>query len=139
MVGRRMPVHVLYENPDWLPPLVDGLEAEGFDVNLIDIVEGSVDPAEVPANGIWLNRISPSSHTRGHETTIQLAREYLFWLEAHGRRVVNGLDQFELEMSKLRQDIVLRKYGILTPRTFLGVGAEHLRKLAQQIGCPQSP
>lgn len=136
MIDPLPPVHVVYENPDWLPPLVNGLEAEGFDVDLIDVVEGSVDPAEVPADGIWLNRISPSSHTRGHGATIQLTREYLFWLEAHRRRVVNGLDQFELEMSKLRQDLVLRKYGIATPRTFLGVGAEHLRKLAQQFDGP---
>jgi len=131
-----LPVHVLYENPDWLPPLVAGLEAEGFDVDLIELVEGGIDPSEIPADGIWMNRISPSSHTRGHDTTIPLAREFLFWLQSHGRRVVNGIDQFELEMSKLRQDLVLRKYGIQTPKTLLGVGPQQLLKLARHFDGP---
>ena len=78
-------VHVLYENPAWLPPLVAGLKAEGFPVRLVEVVEGALDPAEVPDEGIWLNRISPSSHTRDHGRTVDLTREILFWLEAHGR------------------------------------------------------
>lgn len=138
-VGSTTPslaVHVLYENPDWLPPLVAGLEAEGFDVDLIELVEGGIDPSEIPADGIWLNRISPSSHTRGHDTTIQLAREFLFWLQSHGRRVINGIDQFELEMSKLRQDLVLRRHGIQTPQTLLGVGSQQLLKLAHRFDGP---
>jgi len=138
-VGSTTPslaVHVLYENPDWLPPLVAGLEAEGFDVDLIELVEGGIDPSEIPADGIWLNRISPSSHTCGHGDTVQLAREYLYWLESYGRRVVNGLDAFELEMSKFRQDLVLRRHGIATPKTLLGVGGDQLRRIARAFDGP---
>ena len=113
-----------------------GLEAEGFDVNLVSLVDGEIDPAQPPPKGIWLNRVSPSSHTRGHGSTVQLAREYLFWLETYGRRVVNGLQAFELEMSKLRQDLVLNKHGIATPRTVLGVGKTHLCKLAETFDGP---
>jgi hypothetical protein len=127
---------VLYENPDWLPPLVAGLESEGFDVDLIDVASGSIDPSSAPQDGIWLNRISPSSHTRGHQHTVQLTREFLFWLESHGRRTLNGLDAFELEMSKLRQDLVLRRHGILTPKTLLGVGHDQLRAIARRFDGP---
>ena len=116
-------IHVLYENPAWLPPLLDGLAAEGFDqVHPVELVEGLLDPGRAPAEGIWINRISPSSHTRGHAATIEMGREALYWLEAHGRRVVNGLDAFELEVSKFRQDLVLRRWGIQTPRTVLATG-----------------
>ena len=116
-------IHVLYENPAWLPPLLEGLAAEGFtDVRTVELVEGLIDPLKPPAEGIWINRISPSSHTRGHAATIELGREFLYWLEAHGRRVINGSAAFELEVSKLRQDLVLNRWGIQTPRTVLALG-----------------
>ncbi len=129
-------VHLLFENPAWLPPLVSGLEAEGFPVRLVELNEGLLDPSEPPAEGIWFNRISPSSHTRSHHGTVVLAREVLYWLEAHGRRVINGSQAFEFEMSKLRQDIVLRKYGIRTPRTLLANGRESLLRGAAAFAGP---
>ncbi len=124
-------VHVLYENPDWLPPLEAGLKEQGFSVQFWKLDEGQIDPNTAPPDGIWINRISPSSHTRGHNHTVAMAREFLFWLEAHGRTVINGSQAFEIEMSKLRQEIVLRRHGILTPRTVLGVGREQILRLAQ--------
>jgi glutathione synthase/RimK-type ligase-like ATP-grasp enzyme len=131
------PVHVLYENPAWLPPLLEGLAAEGFtDVRTIALVEGVIDPLQSPAEGIWINRISPSSHTRGHSATIELGREVLYWLEAHGRRVINGLGAFELEVSKLRQDLVLTKWGIDTPRTVLALGKSSILKAARTFDGP---
>ena len=130
-------IHVLYENPAWLPPLIEGLQQEGFtDVRLVELVEGLVDPLTPPAEGIWINRISPSSHTRGNATTIELGREVLFWLESHGRRVVNGLDAFELEVSKLRQDLVLNRYGIRTPRTVLALGKSAILDAAASFDGP---
>ena len=131
------PIHVLYENPAWLPPLIEGLEAEGFsDIRLVELDEGIVDPLEPPAEGIWINRISPSSHTRGHHGTVELGREVLFWLKAHGRRVINGLDAFELEVSKLRQDLVLNRWGIRTPRTVLAMGRGALLEAAATFDGP---
>lgn len=133
----RLPtVHVLYENPAWLPPLVAGLEAEGFPVRLVEMVDGSLDPDEPPPEGIWLNRMSPSSHTRGHGNSVELTRETLAWLESWGRRVVNGAAAFELEMSKLRQHLAVRRHGIEAPRTVLGVGSEGLVQLARSFDGP---
>lgn len=130
-------VHILYENPDWLPPLQDGLEAHGFtDVRLVKLVDGLVDPLAPPPDGIWINRISPSSHTRGHAGTIELGREILYWLESHGRRVINGLDAFELEVSKLRQDLVLNRWGIQTPRTVLALGKDAILEAARTFDGP---
>ena len=130
-------VHVLYENPDWLPPLLDGLAAEGFaDVRPVALVDGLIDPSRPPAEGIWLNRISPSSHTRGHARTVALGRELLYWLEAHGRRVINGLPAFELEVSKFRQDLALRRFGIRTPRTVLAIGRERILEAAATFDGP---
>ena len=135
--AKSAPVHVLFENPDWLPPLLEALEREGFeDVRLVELDEGLIDPNTEPPEGIWINRISPSSHTRGHDGTVQLGREVLFWLEAHGRRVLNGLAAFELEMSKFRQDIVLRRWGIQTPKTVLAIGRDHILAAAERFDGP---
>ncbi|WP_423928872.1 ATP-grasp domain-containing protein [Candidatus Palauibacter sp.] len=129
-------IHVLYENSAWVPPLREALEKEGFRVRLVHVNEGLVDPSTPPPEGIWMNRISPSSHTRGHVHSVELARQLLYWLESRGRRVVNGLCAFELEMSKLRQDLVLRRHGIRTPRTVLAVGREHLLEAAATFNGP---
>ena len=137
MISPILPtINVLYENPVWIPPLRDALESEGFRVRLVHLNEGIVDPSAPPPEGIWMNRISPSSHTRGHVHTVELARQVLYWLESHGRRVINGLRAFELEMSKLRQDLALRRHGIRTPRTVLAVGREHLRDAAATFDGP---
>ncbi len=137
MTGPVLPkINVLYENPAWIPPLQEALEREGFRVRLVHVNEGSIDPSTPPPEGIWINRISASSHTRGHVHTVDLARQLLYWLESHGRRVINGLCAFELEMSKLRQDLVLRRRGIRTPRTVLAIGREHLLEAAATFDGP---
>ena len=126
-------VHILYENAAWLPPLTDALKELGFSTRLWPIDGGMIDPSEEPPEGLWINRISPSSHTRGHHHSVGLTREWLSWLRAHRRRVINGLEAFELEMSKLRQDIALRRHGILTPKTVLAVGRDQILDAAQRF------
>ncbi len=129
-------VHVLYENPAWLPPLTEALAAEGFPFRLHEIWRGSIDPERLPEDGIYWNRMSPSSHTRGHHESVALMREWLLWLEGHGRRVINGSRVFELEVSKLQQDLVLRRHGIRTPRTVLAVGTDELVRVARTFDGP---
>lgn len=130
-------VHVLYENPAWLPPLVNALEAEGLRHALHEVREGVLDPAQEPPAGIWWNRMSPSAHTRGHGGSIALMRETLAWLDAWGRRVINGTRSFEFEVSKFRQDLVLRRHGIDTPRTVLAVGHDAILRAAESFnGAP---
>ncbi|MBN94003.1 MAG: alpha-L-glutamate ligase [Deltaproteobacteria bacterium] len=129
-------VHILYENPAWLPPLVSALEAEGFPIRLVELDQGILDPSATPEEGIWINRISPSSHTRGHNDSVGLAREVLFWLESHGRRVINGSQAFELEVSKFRQDRLLQKHGIRTPKTVLVVGRDQALEEAGRFDGP---
>ena len=129
-------VHILYENAAWLPPLTEALKAEGFPIRLWPVDGGLIDPSEEPPEGLWINRISPSSHTRGHHHSVGLTREWLSWLRVHRRRVINGLEAFELEMSKLRQDMALRRHGILTPKTVLAVGRDQILDAAARFEGP---
>jgi len=129
-------IHILFENDIWLPPLVDALKARGLDVQLHFVDGGSFDLGGTPPEGIWINRMSPSSHTRGHQAGVQYVTELLGWLEAHGRRVINGSKAFSLELSKVKQDIILRAFGILTPRTVVVVGRDRLKAAAREMNLP---
>ena len=124
-------VHILYENPDWLPPVVAALEAEGFRPVPFELRDRAIDPAAEPPAGLWWNRMSPSAHTRGHGESVALMREALAWLDHWGRRVINGSRTFGFEVSKFGQDMVLRRHGILTPRTVLAVGREAILRAAK--------
>jgi len=135
-LGALPTVHILYENPAWLPPLQAALDAEGFPYELHHVWRGSIDPREEPPPGIWWNRMSPSSHTRGHNESVGLAREILAWLESWGRWVLNGSHALELEVSKLRQELALRRYGIRSPRTYLANSRESLLELSKKFDGP---
>jgi glutathione synthase/RimK-type ligase-like ATP-grasp enzyme len=119
-------IHVLFENEAWLPPLEAGLKAEGLPYKLRPVIGGVIDPSKEPEPGIYLNRMSPSSHTRGHEHAVCLMGDLLAWLEHSGRRVVNGARAYSLEMSKLKQDLAMRRHGIAAPRTVMAVGKSEL-------------
>ena len=60
----------------------------------------------------------------------------LYWLEAHGRRVINGLAAFELEVSKPAKHLVLNRRGIRTPRTVLALGKPAILKAAATFDGP---
>ena len=131
-----MIVHVLFENPDWMPPLRRALAERGLDVREWFLEGGTIDIGATPPEGIWLNRMSPSSHTRGHQGGVHLARELIPWLESKGCRVLNGSRAFALELSKVRQHTALEAAGIRTPRTVAAVGPEHLRAAGRTMATP---
>lgn len=130
-------VHVLFENEAWMPPLRAALADRGLSVTEHHTEEGTLDLSVPPPEGIWINRMSPSSHTRGHQGGVIFTADWLRHLEAHGRRVLNGSQAFTLEVSKVRQDLALREAGVRTPRTIAVVGgAEALRRAARTLPLP---
>ena len=74
-----LPIHILYENPEWLPPLEAALQAEHLPYELHEIWHLTLDPSREPPPGIYINRMSPSSHTRGEiigRTADELVRRF---------------------------------------------------------------
>jgi len=63
-------------------------------------------------------------------------REVLAWLDSWGRWVLNGSHALELEVSKLRQELALRRHGIRSPRTLLGNDRDALVELAKSFDGP---
>ncbi len=131
-----MKAWILYENDAWLAPLTSALDAAGVPFELVFVDGGAIDLSVEPPEGVFINRMSPSSHTRGHQGGVQFMREYLTYLESWGRRVINGSKAFELEVSKVKQDIALRKHGLKTPRTIGVIGREHLIAKAKSMPAP---
>ena len=131
-----MKVHVLHENPDWYPPFAAAFDAEGVAHEPWLLGAGTLDLDAVPPEGVYWSRMSASSHTRGNVHAKDHTRAVLSWLEAHGRRVVNGRRVLELEMSKADQLTALRAAGIEVPRTVAVVGRAALLGTAGTFPTP---
>ena len=112
-------IHVIHENPVWLPPLADAFDRIGLPWGELDLCRGTFDLASVPPEGVYYNRMSASSHTRGHRYSAELTAAVLAWLTRHGRRVVNGPRALDLEISKVRQYAALEAAGLTVPHTVL--------------------
>ena len=131
-----MSITILFENEDWMPPL-----RKALDTTELDYVEQFVDGGILnlglePTEQVVINRMSPSSHTRGHQAGVQFVREYLTFLEEKGVRIINGSRSFRLEVSKVQQDAALQAAGIRTPHTIAVTGTEKLIEASKQMKTP---
>lgn len=115
-------IHVIHENPEWLPPLAGALDRLGLPWTEWNLSGGVFDLSAPPPEGVFYNRMSASSHTRGHRYAAELTAGVLAWLARHGRRVVNGSRALDLEISKARQYAALEAAGVPVPRTVLALG-----------------
>lgn len=129
-------IYALHENPEWFPPFARAFELEGLECEEWLLTDGVLDLDSVPPEGIFWSRISASAHTRDHGLSKDYARAVLSWLEAHGRRTVNGRRVLDLEMSKVDQLTALKAAGIETPRTVAAVGREHILEAARSFPTP---
>jgi hypothetical protein len=129
-------VHVLHENPDWFTPIGAALAGAGVPHDQWLLGDGLLDLDEPPPPGVFWSRMSASSHTRGHAQAKDQARAVLSWLEAAGRRVVNGRAALELEVSKVAQLTALRAAGFDVPRTLAVAGTTELPAAARKLPVP---
>jgi hypothetical protein len=127
-------IHVLHENPEWVVPLEAAFREQQLPYELWCLDEGSVDLAAPPPEGVFYNRMSASSHTRGHRFAPELTHLVLNWLERHQRRVVNSSRALYLEISKLAQYAALERAGLVIPRTIAAVGREQVLGAARRLG-----
>ncbi|WP_194756727.1 ATP-grasp domain-containing protein [Aliidiomarina indica] len=127
------PIYVLHENEEWLVPLRAEFAARGVTLNEWFLDTGVVAFDQAPENGVYYNRMSASSHTRGHRFAPELTRMALTWLEQHPVTVLNGTPALYLEVCKLSQYAGLNKAGLTTPRTRAVVGREQLTEAARNF------
>ena len=129
-------VFVLHENSDWIPPFARAFDDEGIPYEEWLLDGGVLDLDQPPPAGVFWSRMSASCQTRGHARAKDHTRAVLSWLEAHGRRVVNGRRVLELEMSKVDQLTALRAAGFDVPRTIAVSGEAELAAVARKLPTP---
>jgi hypothetical protein len=125
-------IYVIHENAAWLEPLAAALDRQSLPWRDWFLDRGSFDLSQPPPEGVFYNRMSASSHTRGHRYAAELTAAVLAWLECHCRRVVNGSHALDLEISKARQYAALERAGVRTPKTVLVAGKGLLLEAAQR-------
>ena len=94
-------IYVIHENDVWVEPLRAAFEELDLPYHEWFLSEGKLDLAETPPDGVFYNRMSASSHTRGHRYAPEFTACVLAWLERHGRRVINDTRALRLEISKV--------------------------------------
>jgi hypothetical protein len=129
-------VFVIHENDAWVEPLRAAFARLGTPYEEWFLNEGVLDLTAPPPKGVFYNRMSASSHTRGHIYAPEYAGAVIEHLERHGRPVVNGRRALQLELSKVAQYAALAGFDIPTPPTIAVVGTQHIAAAAEKLGFP---
>jgi hypothetical protein len=129
-------IYVIHEHEGWMEPLSAALVERGLAFEDWHLDEGRLDLSAAPPMGVFYNRMSASSHTRGHRFAPEYAGAVLAWLEGHGRRVVNTGRALQLEISKVAQYAALEAEDIRTPRTVAAIGEAEIIKAAGTFDGP---
>ncbi|GAA0372069.1 ATP-grasp domain-containing protein [Bacillus horti] len=126
-------IYIIHENNEWTVHLTKRLQELGLPYEEWHLDQGMVDLNAIPPQGVFYNRMSASSHTRGHRYAPELTSAVLAWLERHERVVLNGTRALQLELNKAAQYMALHAAGIQTPYTIATVGKEHAIEAAKQF------
>jgi hypothetical protein len=129
-------VHVIHENDAWVEPLRGAFAALGTPFEEWFLDRGVLDLTRPPPEGVFYNRMSASSHTRGHIYAPEYAGAVIEVLERHNRPLVNGRRALQLELSKVAQYQALSVHGIPVPATLAVVGRENIPDAAERLGYP---
>ena len=132
--GTISKAYILHENKEWIKPLIAALDKYHIAYEEWFIHEGQLDLNTTPPAGVFYNRMSASSHTRGHRYAIELADPILSWLEFYDRRVINSSRALQLEIRKIEQYLSLRQFGLETPHTIATVGSSEILQAAKTFG-----
>ena len=127
-------IYIIHENSEWTTHLTKRLEELDVPYEEWHHDQGIVNLTEEPPKGIFYNRMSASSHTRGHRFAPELASATLAWLEHHNRVIFNGSNALRLELSKVLQDTALNAAEIQTPKTIAAVGTKNIFQAAEELG-----
>jgi hypothetical protein len=126
-------IYVIHENDAWVEPLRAAFAELRLPYTEWFTAKGKLDLASIPPPGVFYNRMSASSHTRGHRYAAELTGGLLAWLESHGRRVINDGRALSLEISKIAQYAALARHGIRVPRTIAAVGRDAIVDAAKAM------
>ena len=129
-------IYVIHENDEWLIPLRRSFEKIKAPFKEWHMDKENFDFKKNSPEGVFYNRMSASSHSRGHRYAPEKTKEVLKWLKRDNRRVINNLRALELEISKIKQYEELKKFDIKFPRTFAAKNKKELIENSKYFNKP---
>jgi hypothetical protein len=126
-------IYVIHENATWVEPLRAAFDELHLPFEEWFLDQGTLDLSGAPPEGVFYNRMSASSHSRGHRYAPEYTAGVLAWLESHGRRVINNGRALQLEVSKIAQYAALANFGIRTPHTVAAIGRDNILDAAGKM------
>ena len=123
-------IYIIHENDEWIEPLRKELQNINAPFEEWHLGKRNIDHLDKPPQGVFYNRMSASSHTRGHRYAPEYTAVVLNWLEKNKRRVINNSRALNLEVSKSLQYKELESFGIKTPKTIYCNNKESIIKSA---------
>ena len=112
-----MKAYIIHENEEWSLPLKEQLQKLSVPFEDWHMAKVNLNTASIPPNGVFYNRMSASSHSRGHRFAPEYTAVILNWLSFHNRRIINGENALALEISKSLQYKKLNEQNIKTPKS----------------------
>ena len=129
-------IFIIHENDEWAEPLRVHLHNLQVTFEEWHMDKVNINTSNNPPLGVFYNRMSASSHTRGHRYAPEYTAVVLNWLESHNRRVINNSRALNLEISKSLQYKELIRENIKIPNTVYAKGKEKLLYLGKNFKLP---
>jgi len=128
--------YIIHENDEWVEPLRYHLNNLSVPFEEWHMNRVNINTIKEPPEGVFYNRMSASSHSRGHRYAPEYTAVVLNWLELHNKRIINNSRALALEVSKSLQYQELIKEGINIPQTLYASGKDSLLNLGKKIQPP---
>ena len=126
-------VYIIHENDEWTVHLTKRLDELKLPYESWHLDKGMLNLNKEPPRGVFYNRMSASSHTRGHRYAPEFTGAVIDWLEFYNRKIFNGSNALRFEINKVKQYTHLEKEGIKTPKTLAALGKEEILKAAEEL------
>jgi len=129
-------IFIIHENDEWVEPLRVHLHDLQIPFEEWHTDKVKINTLNDPPLGVFYNRMSASSHTRGHRYAPEYTAIILNWLESHNRKVINDSRALNLEISKSLQYKELQKENIKVPNTVYAKDKEELLHFGKNFPFP---
>ncbi len=129
-------IYVIHENDEWIVPLRESFKKIKAPFVEWHMNKESFDYNNLPPEGIFYNRMSASSHSRGHRYAPENTKKLLHWLEKGKKRVINNSRALELEISKKEQYNELKRFNIKFPETYYASSKNEIIEKSKNFNKP---
>lgn len=126
-------VELIYNNESVLGFYKNSLDNADITYRLNNIETLELDLNQPPDNIIFINLVSPISDRSDYISKLE---QYLEYLAAYNRKVLNGHQSINYEMNKVEQYRLLKRFGLTYPNTSFGSDSQTLLNSTSTLSMP---